>query len=117
MESYIRGVTDYEIAHKKRIQQNNAMAVKLGIDGLKSSLDAIQCKRCLPTDLCSEYDPKFATSPIFVIDKDYEFSVDPELITFVESDPFHGQYTTKKRHIRDILGQTKIFSVILMTLL
>jgi hypothetical protein len=35
-------------------------------------------------------DPKFATSPIFVTDKDYEFSVDPELITLVESDPFHG---------------------------
>ena len=33
-------------------------------------------------------DPKFATSPIFVDDKDYEFSVDPELITLVESDPF-----------------------------
>src|SRR3954471_20710826 len=28
--------------------------------------------------------------PIFVTDKDYEFSVDPELITLVESDPFHG---------------------------
>ena len=33
-------------------------------------------------------DPKFATSPIFVDDKDYDFSVDPELITLVESDPF-----------------------------
>ncbi|KAI4992082.1 hypothetical protein ZWY2020_041945 [Hordeum vulgare] len=31
-----------------------------------------------------KYDPKFATSPIFVTDKDYEFSVDPELITLVE---------------------------------
>src|SRR3989337_2283495 len=28
-----------------------------------------------------QYDPKFATSPIFVTDKDYEFSVNPELIT------------------------------------
>jgi hypothetical protein len=37
-----------------------------------------------------KYDPKFATSPIFVTDKDYEFSVYPELITLVESDPFHG---------------------------
>ena len=35
-----------------------------------------------------EYDPKFDTSPIFVTDKDYEFSIDPELITLVESDPF-----------------------------
>ena len=37
-----------------------------------------------------QYDPKFATSPIFVTTKDYEFSIDPELITLVESDPFHG---------------------------
>ena len=40
-----------------------------------------------------KYDPAFATSPIFVTDKDYEFSVDPELITLVESDPFHGYET------------------------
>ena len=41
----------------KRIKQNNAMAVKLGIKGLKSSLDAMQCKRSPPTDSCLEYDP------------------------------------------------------------
>ena len=40
-------------------------------------------------------DPKFATSPIFVNDKDYEFSIDPELITLVESDPFHGYESEK----------------------
>ena len=38
-------------------------------------------------------DPKFATSPIFVDDEDYEFSIDPELIILVESDPFHGYET------------------------
>ena len=37
-----------------------------------------------------KHDPTFATSPIFVTDKDYEFSVDPEIITLVESDPFYG---------------------------
>ena len=35
-----------------------------------------------------KYDPSFATSPMFVIDEDYELSIDPELITLVESDPF-----------------------------
>src|SRR4051812_26552887 len=35
-------------------------------------------------------DPAFATSPICFTDKDYEFSVDPDVITLVESDPFHG---------------------------
>ena len=38
-------------------------------------------------------DPKFATSTIFVTDQDYEFSINPELITLVESDPFHGYET------------------------
>ena len=37
-----------------------------------------------------KYDPAFATSPIFISDKDYDFSVDSELITLVESDPFYG---------------------------
>ena len=35
-------------------------------------------------------DPAFATLPICVTDKDYEFSVDPDIITLVESDPFYG---------------------------
>ena len=37
-----------------------------------------------------KYDPAFSTSPICVTDKDYEFSVDPDIITLAESDPFHG---------------------------
>ena len=40
-----------------------------------------------------KYDPKFADSPTFVTDDDYEFSVDPELITFVECSPFYGYET------------------------
>ena len=31
-----------------------------------------------------KYDPAYATSPIFITDKDYDFSVDPELSTLVE---------------------------------
>ena len=36
-----------------------------------------------------KYDPAYATSPIFITDEDYDFSVDPELITLVESDHFY----------------------------
>ena len=35
-------------------------------------------------------DPAFAASPICVTDEDCEFSVDPDIITLVESDPFYG---------------------------
>ena len=45
------------------------------------------------------YDPKFATSPIFVTNKDYEFSVDTELKTLVESDPFYGYESELLWHI------------------
>ena len=34
--------------------------------------------------------PAFATSPICVTNKDYEFSVDPEIIALLESNPFYG---------------------------
>ena len=37
-----------------------------------------------------KYDPAFATSPICISDKHYDFSVNPEIITLVESDPFYG---------------------------
>ena len=37
-----------------------------------------------------KYDPAYATSPIFITNKDYDFSIDPELITLVESDRFYG---------------------------
>ena len=37
-----------------------------------------------------KHDPAFSTSPIFVTDKDYDFSIDPEIITLVESGPFYA---------------------------
>ena len=56
-------------------------------DDLKKLLSKLKEKSMMEK---MKYDPKFATSPIFATDKDYEFSVDPNLITLVESDPFHG---------------------------
>ena len=46
-----------------------------------------------------KYDPAYATSPIFVTDDDYEFSIDPDIITFVESDPFYGMNLKLLWHI------------------
>ena len=37
-----------------------------------------------------KYDPAYANSSIFVTDKDYEFSIDLDIITSVEYDPFYG---------------------------
>ena len=67
-------------------------------------------------------DPKLSTSPIFVNDKDYEFSVDPELITLVESDPFHGYETgivvahlTKLNDIATLFAHDEKFAIIIFS--
>ena len=55
--------------------------------------------------------PAFATSPICVTDKDYEFSVDPELVTLVESDPFHGyESKTVVAHLTKLNDIATLFS-------
>ena len=68
-----------------------------------------------------KYDPKFATSPIFIADKDYEFSVDLELITLVEFDPFHGYETetvvaqlTKLNDIATVLLMMRRFAITIL---
>ena len=61
------------------------------IEDLKKQLAKLKEKKSLNARM--QYDPKFATTPIFIDDKDYEFSINPELITLVEFDPFHGYET------------------------
>lgn len=56
-------------------------------------------------------DPKFTTSPIFVDDKDYEFSINPELLTLVESGPFHGYETeTAVAHLTNFNDIASLFA-------
>ena len=56
-------------------------------------------------------DPAFATSPIFVTDKDYEFSVDPDIITLVESDPFYGyEFETVVAHLTKLNDIVTLFT-------
>ena len=56
-------------------------------------------------------DPAFATSPICITDKDYEFSVDPDIITLVESDPFHGyESKTVVAHLTKLNDLATLFS-------
>ena len=65
-----------------------------------------------------QYDTAFATSSICVTNKDYEFSVAPELITLVESDPFYGYesetvvaHLTKLNDIATLFTHRKKFSI------
>ena len=58
-----------------------------------------------------KYDPAFSASSIFVTDKDYEFSVDPDLITLVESDPFYGyEYETVVAHLTKLNDIATLFA-------
>ena len=57
-----------------------------------------------------KYDHKFVTSSIFVTDKDYEFSVDPDIITLVESDPFHGESETVVAHLTKLNDRATLFT-------
>src|SRR5512133_1077209 len=58
-----------------------------------------------------KYDPNFATSPICVTDKDYDFSVDPEIITLVESDPFYGlESETVVAHLTNLNDIATLFT-------
>ena len=58
-----------------------------------------------------KYDPKFATSPIFITDKDYEFSIDPELINLIESNSFHGYETeTVVAHLTKLNDTATLFA-------
>ena len=57
-------------------------------------------------------DPVVATSPICVPDKDYyEFSVDPDIITLVESDPFYGyEFETVVPHLTKLNDIATLFA-------
>src|SRR4051812_39871282 len=58
-----------------------------------------------------KYDPAFATSPICVTDKDYDFSVDSEIITLVESDPFYGyEFETVMAHLTKLNDIATLFT-------
>ena len=58
-----------------------------------------------------KYDPAYATSPICVTDKDCDFSVDPELIILVESDPFYDyESKTVVAHLTKLNDTATLFT-------
>ena len=77
----------------------------------RDDLEKLLCKYEKSLNVRMKYDPKFATSPIFIDDKNCEFSVDRELITLVESDPFHGYETeTVVAHLTKLNDIATFFS-------
>jgi hypothetical protein len=56
-------------------------------------------------------DPKFATSPINIRDKDYDFSLDLSFISSVEKDPFCGtEGESAMAHMNELSTLSNVFS-------
>ena len=56
-------------------------------------------------------DPEFATSPICITDKDYEFSMDLSFISVVEEDPFCGiEDESAMEHMNKLSTLSSLFS-------
>ena len=56
-------------------------------------------------------DPEFATSPIRITDKDYEFSIDLSFISVVEKDPFCGiENESAMEHMNELSTLSSLFS-------
>src|SRR3954463_1698367 len=56
-------------------------------------------------------DPTFATSPIYIRDKDYDFSLDLSYISIVEKEPFCGLETrTALEHMNELSALSSLFS-------
>ncbi|KAI5012108.1 hypothetical protein ZWY2020_024242 [Hordeum vulgare] len=96
-ESY---VVDEEISRELLAFENRAGLRKL-VSKLKEKSMMEKMKR----------DPKFATSPIFVIDKDYEFSVDRIGNCFMAKGPkiSHPEYFDFNSDEDDLLGDDDLF--------
>ena len=57
------------------------------------------------------YYPAFATSPIYIRDKDYDFSLDLSYISMVEKEPFCGLETrTALEHMNELSALSSLFS-------
>jgi hypothetical protein len=56
-------------------------------------------------------DPKFATSPIDIRDKDYDFSLDLSYISIVEKEPFCGtENESAMEHMNELSTLSNLFS-------
>jgi hypothetical protein len=57
------------------------------------------------------YDAKFATSPIHISDKDYDFSLDLSYISIVEKEPFCGtESKSAMEHMNELSSLSNLFS-------
>ena len=57
------------------------------------------------------HDPEFATSPISIKEKDYDFSVDLSLISIVENEPFYGKENENGiEHMSKLTTLSRLFS-------
>ena len=73
--------------------------------------NSIEVRRNLFAKYSVRRDPTFATSPIYIRDKDYDFSLDLSYISKVEKEPFCGLETrTALEHMNELSALSSLFS-------
>src|SRR4051795_1888317 len=73
--------------------------------------NSIEERRNLFAKYSFKLDPMFATSPIYIRDKDYDFSLDLSYISIVEKEPFCGlETTTALEHMNELSALSSLFS-------
>src|SRR3954469_6877572 len=74
-----------------------------------SAIKSLLARRTIMPNLFS--DPKFATSPIDIKDKDYDFSLDLSYLDIVEKEPFCGtKNDSAVAHMNDLSTMSALFS-------
>src|SRR3954466_8989753 len=73
--------------------------------------NSIEERRNLFAKYSVKRDPTFATSPIYIRDKDYDFSLDLSYISIVEKEPFCGLGTrTALEHMNELSALSILYS-------
>ena len=73
--------------------------------------NGVEERRNLIAKHAIRYDSAFATSPIYIRDKDYDFSLDLSYIYIVEKEPFCGLETrTALEHMNELSALSSLFS-------
>src|SRR3954464_8060861 len=73
-----------------------------------SSIKSLLARRTIMPKLSS--DPKFATSPIDIKDKDYDFSLDLSYLDIVEKEPFYGtENESVVAHMNELSTMSALF--------
>src|SRR4051812_15029888 len=97
------------LAKRILILMNSMMTSSKSVKKDVSTVMKLLSKRAIRYKLSP--DPEFATSPINIRDKDYDFSLDLSYISIVEKDHFSGtENESAMKHMNELAALSNAFS-------